>query len=53
MICPAYKPESLMIDATLAPKVEFTNSFGTSVCNANHINAGHEPLPEAGAERAL
>ena len=39
MICPAYTPESLMIDATLAPKVEFTNSFGTSVCNANHLNA--------------
>ena len=28
-------------------------SFGTGGCNANHINAGAQLLPEAGAERTL
>jgi hypothetical protein len=42
-----------MIDATVAPKFGFISPFGTTVCNVNHINAGHEPLPEAGAQRTL
>jgi hypothetical protein len=28
-----------MIDATVAPKVGLISSFGTTVCNVNHINA--------------
>jgi hypothetical protein len=43
----------MMIDATVAPKVEFVSPFGTTACNVNHINAGHEPLPKAGAQRTL
>jgi hypothetical protein len=38
MICPACKSESLMICATLAPKVGFISPFDTTVGNANHIN---------------
>jgi hypothetical protein len=36
MICPARKSKILMIWTTLAPKLK---PFGTSDCNANHINA--------------
>jgi hypothetical protein len=45
----------MMIDATVAPKVGFISPFGTTVCNVNHINAGAQLLPEAGAtqERTL
>src|SRR5215211_6105727 len=52
MICTPRKSESLMIWTTLAPKL---TPFGTSGCNANHINAGAHLLPEAGAtqERTL
>jgi hypothetical protein len=46
MICPARKSKSLMIWTTLAPKL---TPFGTSGCNANHINARRELLLEAGA----
>jgi hypothetical protein len=55
MICPACKSESLMIYATLAPKNGFISPFGTTACNANHINVGAHLLPEAGAmeERTL
>jgi hypothetical protein len=44
-----------MIDATVAPQVEFLSPFGTTVCNVNHINARPEPRLEAGArhERTL
>jgi len=36
-------------------KTGFASSFGTIVCNANHINAGAQLLLEAGAryERTL
>jgi hypothetical protein len=37
MICTPRKSESLMIWTTLVPKL---TPFGTSGCNANHINAG-------------
>jgi hypothetical protein len=52
MICTPHKSESLMIWTTLAPKL---TPFGTSGCNANHINARRELLLEAGArhERTL
>src|SRR5262245_14163403 len=33
----------MMIDATVAPKVEFVNPFGTTGCNVNHTNAGTWP----------
>jgi hypothetical protein len=46
MICTARKSESLMIWTTLAPKL---TPFGTTGCNANHINAKRQLLPEAGA----
>jgi hypothetical protein len=49
MIYTPRKSESLMIWTRLAPK--FT-PFGTSGCNANHINAGRRLL-ETGAERTL
>src|SRR5499427_4763676 len=39
MICTSRKSESLMIWTPLAPKL---TPFGTSGCNANHINAGAE-----------
>ena len=39
IICPARKSEDLMIYAMLVLKVGFTGPFGTTVCNANHINA--------------
>jgi len=41
-----------MIDATVSPKVGFISPFGTTVCNVNHINAGRQPLLEAGVERS-
>jgi hypothetical protein len=50
MICPACKSKSLMIWTTLAPKL---TPFGTSGCNANHINARPELRPKAGAQRTL
>jgi hypothetical protein len=50
MICHARKSKILMIWTTLAPKLR---PFGTSDCNANHINAGGEPRPEAAAQRRL
>jgi hypothetical protein len=53
MICTARQSESLMIWTTLAPKAGFKSPFGTIVCNANHINAGHEPRPEVEAEHKL
>jgi hypothetical protein len=37
----------MMIDATVAPKVGFISPFGTTVCNVNHINAGHQARLEA------
>src|SRR6266581_8214535 len=45
----------MMIDATVAPKVGFISPFGTTVCNVNHINAGHQARRTAGArhERTL
>ena len=43
LICTARKSESLIIWTTLAPKLTF---FGTGGCNANHINARHEPRLE-------
>ena len=43
----------MMIDATVVPKVGFISPFGATVCNVNHINARHEPLPEAEAQRRL
>src|SRR5215831_10854704 len=45
----------MMTDATVPPKVGFVSPFGTTVCNVNHINAGGEPRPIAGAtqERTL
>jgi hypothetical protein len=46
MICTPRKSESLMIWTMLAPKL---TPFGTSGCNANHINAGRQLLPKAGA----
>jgi hypothetical protein len=41
-----------MIWTTIVPRL---TAFGTIGRNANHINASHEPLPEAGAghERTL
>jgi len=39
-----------MICATLAPSLA---AFGTIGCSANHINAEHQLLPEAGAQRTL
>ena len=42
-----------MIDATVAPKVGFISPFGTTACNVNHINAGHEPRPEAEVKHKL
>jgi hypothetical protein len=39
-----------MIWTTLAPKL---TPFGTSGCNANHINAGAQPRLKAGAQRML
>src|SRR3989442_1594885 len=39
----------MMIDAKVAPKVGFVSPFGTTVCNVNHINAGRQALPIAGA----
>jgi hypothetical protein len=53
MMCPACKPESVMIYATLAPPVGFYKFFDTADCNTNHINTGHEPLPETKAQRML
>src|SRR4029453_17856250 len=51
MICTPRKSESLMIWTTLAPKLM---SFGTSGCNANHINRYASGAPgsrsDAGAE---
>src|SRR5262245_32708480 len=35
------------------PKTGFASSFGTIVCNANHINARGEPRPEAAAQQRL
>src|SRR5215510_11036034 len=43
----------MMIDATVAPKVGFVSPFGTTACNVNHINAGPQPLLEAGARHEL
>src|SRR5262245_36199833 len=45
----------MMIDATVAPKVEFVSPFGTTACNVNHINAGPQRRLAAGAryERTL
>jgi hypothetical protein len=45
----------MMIDATIAPKVKFASPFGTTVCNVNHINAGHPARLKAGVrnERTL
>jgi hypothetical protein len=45
----------MMIDATIAPKVGFLSPFGTTICNVNHSNAGHQARLEAGAtqERTL
>jgi hypothetical protein len=37
----------MMIDATVAPKVGFLSPFGTTVCNVDHINAGHQARLEA------
>jgi hypothetical protein len=48
MICTPRKSASLMLWTTLAPKLA---PLGTSGCNANHINAGRQPLPEVGAQR--
>jgi hypothetical protein len=42
-----------MIDATVAPKVGFISPFGTTACNVNHINAGHEPRASARRLHAL
>jgi hypothetical protein len=42
----------MMIDATVAPKIELISPFGTTVCNVNHINASLQLLPEAAAERS-
>lgn len=39
-----------MIWTTLVPKL---TPFGTSGCNANHINARRQARREAGAERTL
>jgi hypothetical protein len=52
MICTPRKSKSLMIWTTLAPKL---TPFGTSGCNANHSNAGHQARREAGTmqERTL
>jgi len=40
-----------MIWTTLAPKAGLTSPFGTSGCNANHINATLQAQLEAGAQR--
>ena len=44
------KSDDLDNDCT---KTGFASPFGTIVCNANHINARPELLPEAGAQRTL
>ena len=47
MICTTRKSESLMIWTTLAPKL---TTFGTSGCNANHINATLSAAAGSGSE---